>query len=63
MPLGRTLLATARHWSTVSQLRARDNAMAALSTLAERRTEREDVESFLAQLSSARASRDVARTS
>lgn len=50
MPLGRTLLSTARHWSTASQLRARNNAMAALATLAQRRAEREDVESFLAQL-------------
>lgn len=38
----------ARRWSTSSQTRARRNAMVALTSLAQRRAEREDADAFLA---------------
>ncbi|GAB7004610.1 hypothetical protein JCM18899A_20830 [Nocardioides sp. AN3] len=41
------LAAAARHWSTSSQTRARRNAMVALTSLAQRRAEREDADAYL----------------
>jgi hypothetical protein len=43
-----------RRWSAGSQARARRNAMVALTSLAQRRAEREDAEAFLAAMSAAR---------
>jgi hypothetical protein len=42
-----SLAAAARRWSTSSQTRARRNAMVALTSLAERRAEREDADAYL----------------
>jgi hypothetical protein len=50
LPMPRTplsLAAAARRWSTSSQTRARRNAMVALTSLAQRRAEREDADAFL----------------
>ena len=50
LPLRRTplaLAAAARRWSASSQARARRNAMVALTSLAQRRAEREDADAFL----------------
>jgi hypothetical protein len=41
------LAEAARRWSVSSQTRARRNAMVALTSLAERRAEREDADAYL----------------
>lgn len=50
LPLPRTSLSlaeAARRWSVSTQTRARRNAMVALTSLAERRIEREDADAYL----------------
>jgi hypothetical protein len=48
LPRTRLVLASAaRRWSTNSQIHARRNAMVALTSLAQRRAEREDADAFL----------------
>jgi len=47
LPLPQALSAAARRWSTSSQTRARRNAMVALTSLAQRRAEREDADAYL----------------
>jgi hypothetical protein len=48
LPLPRASLAeAARRWSVSTQARARRNAMVALTSLAERRAEREDADAYL----------------
>jgi hypothetical protein len=50
IPLPRTSLRltdAARRWSVSTQARARRNAMVALTSLAERRAEREDADAYL----------------
>jgi hypothetical protein len=47
LPRPRTPFALAQRWSTSSQTRARRNAMVALTSLAQRRMEREDADAFL----------------
>ncbi|MDH2414105.1 hypothetical protein [Nocardioides sp. CER19] len=50
LPLPRSplvLAEAARRWSDSSQTRARRNAMVALTSLAERRAEREDADAYL----------------
>jgi len=46
-PVPPVLAAAARRWSSSSQTHARRNAMVALTSLAERRAEREDADAFL----------------
>jgi hypothetical protein len=58
VPMPRTplsLAAAARRWSTSSQTRARRNAMVALTSLAQRRAEREDADAFLEAAAQRRA--------
>jgi hypothetical protein len=48
LPRPRTSLSdAARRWSVSTQTRARRNAMVALTSLAERRAEREDADAYL----------------
>ena len=63
-PMPRTplpLAAAARRWSTSSQTRARRNAMVALTSLAQRRAEREDADAFLEAAAERRAEPAVPR--
>lgn len=46
-----SILTAAHHWSVASQARARRNAMIALTSLAQRRAEREEVDALWAEAS------------
>jgi len=56
-----TPLGLVGRWATTSQEQARRNAMAACTTLAARRLERLDVESFVAEYLSRREAGDLER--
>jgi hypothetical protein len=60
LPLPRTSLAeAARRWSVSTQARARRNAMVALTSLAERRLEREDADAYLEAAAQRRGQRPL----
>jgi hypothetical protein len=60
LPLPRTSLAeAARRWSVSTQVRARRNAMVALTSLAERRLEREDADAYLEAAAQRRGQRPL----
>jgi hypothetical protein len=62
VPLHRTPIpfaAAARRWSTSSQTRARRNAMIALTSLAQRRAEREDADAYLEAAAQRRTDLDL----